>query len=77
MGGRRATGRLPRGRSPILLRLSNARVIIGVDIRPAEITLVLSDVNGKFFSQEVLPMSPDPQEAVRELIRSIQQEWWP
>jgi hypothetical protein len=61
MGGRRATGRLPRGRSPILLRLSNARVIIGVDIRPAEITLVLSDVNGKFSPRRSCPCRRTPK----------------
>lgn len=66
------TFRLPRGRRPTFLRLNDARVIIGVDIRPSQITVALSDVNGKFTSQEVLPTSPDPKKAVGELIESIQ-----
>src|SRR3974377_254064 len=42
------TGRLPRGRRPTFLRLSENRVIIGVDIRPMQSTVALSDVNGRF-----------------------------
>src|SRR5215831_1715694 len=48
------TGRLPRGRRPTFLRLNDERVIIGVDIRPGQTTVALSDVNGKFTSQEAL-----------------------
>src|SRR5260370_38763258 len=42
------TGRLPRGRRPTFLRLNDDRVIIGVDIRPTQITVALADVNCKF-----------------------------
>src|SRR6185503_15940066 len=48
------TGRLPRGRRPTFLRLNDERVIIGVDIRPTQTAIALSDVNGKFASQEVM-----------------------
>src|ERR1022692_3335761 len=37
------TGRLPRGRRPTFLRLNEDRVIIGVDIRPTQITVALAD----------------------------------
>src|ERR1041384_6299951 len=47
------TGRLPRGRRPSFLRLNEDRVIIGIDIRPTQIALALSDVNGKFASPEL------------------------
>src|SRR5271169_1441563 len=40
------TGRLPRGRRPTFLRLNDDRVIIGVDIRPTQITVALADANG-------------------------------
>jgi predicted NBD/HSP70 family sugar kinase len=66
------TGRLPRGRRPTYLRLNDDRVIIGVDIRPIQTTVALSDVNGKFMAQEALATSADPQAAVDELIQSIQ-----
>lgn len=66
------TGRLPRGRRPTFLRLNDDRVIIGVDIRPSQITVALANVNGKFSSQEVLPTPADPKLAVDALIQRIQ-----
>jgi predicted NBD/HSP70 family sugar kinase len=65
------TGRLPRGRRPTFLRLNDDRVIIGVDIRPTQITVALADANGKFMSQETMPTPPDPQAAVNSVIESI------
>src|ERR1017187_3660100 len=66
------TGRLPRGRRPTFLRLNNDRVIIGVDIRPTQITVALSDVDGKFTSQEMMATPSDSSVAVDALIQSIQ-----
>jgi predicted NBD/HSP70 family sugar kinase len=66
------TGRLPRGRRPTFLRLNDDRVIIGVDIRPLQITVALADVNGKFSSQEVMPTAADPKVALHGLIERIQ-----
>jgi predicted NBD/HSP70 family sugar kinase len=65
------TGRLPRGRRPTFLRLNDERVIIGVDIRPTQITVALADANGKFSSQEVMPTPADPKVAIDALIASI------
>jgi predicted NBD/HSP70 family sugar kinase len=67
-----ATGRLPRGRRPTFLRLNDDRVIIGVDIRPLQITVALADVNGKFTSQEVMPTAANPKAAVDGVIARIQ-----
>lgn len=66
------TGRLPRGRRPTFLRLNDDRVIIGVDIRPLQITVALADVNGKFTSQEVMPTAANPKAAVDGVIARIQ-----
>jgi predicted NBD/HSP70 family sugar kinase len=66
------TGRLPRGRRPTFLRLNDDRVIIGVDIRPLQITVALADVNGKVTSQEVMPTAADPKAAVDGVIARIQ-----
>jgi predicted NBD/HSP70 family sugar kinase len=66
------TGRLPRGRRPTFLRLNDDRVIIGVDIRPVQITVALADVNGKFSSQEVMPTAANPKAAVDGVIARIQ-----
>ncbi len=65
------TERLPRGRHPTHLRLNHERGIIGVDIRPAETTVALADINGKFSEREVLATSPDPKAAIGELREAI------
>ena len=66
------TGRLPRGRRPTFLRLNDDRVIIGVDIRPTQITVALANVNGKFTSQEVMETPPEAKAGVEALIQRIQ-----
>jgi predicted NBD/HSP70 family sugar kinase len=65
------TGRLPRGRRPTYLRLNDDRVLIGVDLRPAQTTVALADVNGKFCSQEVLPTLRDPEVTIGGIIGAI------
>jgi predicted NBD/HSP70 family sugar kinase len=67
-----ATGRLPRGRRPTFLRLNDDRLIIGIDIRPLQTTLALSDVNGKFSAQEMMATPADPNAAVAALVQGIQ-----
>jgi predicted NBD/HSP70 family sugar kinase len=66
------TGRLPRGRRPRFLLLNDERVIIGVDVRPSQITVALADVNGNFVSQEVMATPSDPNTALDGLIARIQ-----
>ena len=66
------TGRLPRGRRPTFLRLNDERVIIAVDIRPAQSIVALANANGRFLFQEVLPTSHDFKTTMQALIRSIQ-----
>lgn len=65
------TGRLPRGRRPTFLRLDKRHAIICIDIRPSRITFGVSDVNGTFSSQHVMPTPADPEIAIRELMRRI------
>jgi hypothetical protein len=67
-----ATGRLPRGRRPTYLRLNEERVIIGVDIRPIQTTIVLSDVNGNFSSLDQFDTPSDPAEAIRKIVASVE-----
>src|SRR5579872_2719799 len=58
------TGRLPRGRRPTFLRLNEDRVIIGVDVRPIQITVALADVNGRFKSQETMATPADAKAGI-------------
>jgi predicted NBD/HSP70 family sugar kinase len=61
------TGRLPRGRRPIYLRLNTQRAIIGVDIRPSRTIIAAADINAHFDSQEILPTPADPRKAIRQI----------
>src|ERR1700758_5273121 len=65
------TGRLPRGRRPTLLLLNQRRRIICIDIRPLRTSIGVSDVNGVFSFQEVIPTAPDPQRAIRNLLQRL------
>src|SRR5438105_8286409 len=63
----RPTGRLPRGRRPTFLRLNDRRAILVADLRPAQTTVGVADVNGHFLSQEIMPTPPDPQATAENL----------
>jgi predicted NBD/HSP70 family sugar kinase len=65
------TGRLPRGRRPTFLRLNDDRVIIGVDVRPIQITVALADVNGRFTSQETMATPSDAKTGIDGIIERI------
>jgi predicted NBD/HSP70 family sugar kinase len=65
------TGRLPRGRRPTFLRLNDERVIVGVVVRPTQTIFALSDVNGKFISQQTMRTPADPKEAIAAIIAGI------
>ena len=60
-------GRLPRGRRPTFLRLNDRRAILVADLRPAQTTVGVADVNGHFLSQEIMPTPPDPQATAENL----------
>lgn len=65
------TAKLPRGRRPTILRLNEERVIIGVDVRPMQTTVALSDINGKFSAREVIDTPADPKEGIVALADAI------
>jgi len=60
-----ATGRLPRGRRPTYLQLNNRRGILAVDLRPAMTTFAVSDISGRFLSQQRISTPPNPDAAAR------------
>ncbi len=66
-----ATGRLPRGRRPTFLRLNDERVIVGIDIRPSQITLAMADANGKFTSQESMETPADGRAAIEAMVKAV------
>jgi len=61
------TGRLPRGRRPTFLRLNDRRAILVADLRPAQTTVAVADVNGRFLSQVAMRTPSDPQATAEQL----------
>jgi predicted NBD/HSP70 family sugar kinase len=66
-----ATGRLPRGRRPTFLRLNEQRAILVADLRPAQTTLAVADVNGRFLSRQIIPTETDPRSMAANLSANI------
>jgi predicted NBD/HSP70 family sugar kinase len=64
-------GRLPRGRRPTFLRLNDRRAILVADLRPAQTTVGVADVNGNFLSQETMPTTRDPRFTAEALAAKI------
>src|ERR1051325_1245676 len=65
-----AMGDLPRGRKPTYLHLNGDRAgIVGVDVRPLETTIVLSDLSMQFVAQESIPTGADPDEFIVSLCK--------
>ena len=63
--------KLPRGRRPTFLRLNEERAIIGVDIRPGQTMVALSDVNGKFGTVDTFATPRDPGTGIAEIVSRI------
>src|SRR5580765_1549027 len=67
-----ANGRVPRGRRPRFLHLNKERVgIIGINIRPAETSVALADLDAHFVAQESLPTATNPERFIAELVPRI------
>ena len=67
-----AFGNLPRGRKPTFLHLNGDRAgIIGIDVRPTETTIVLSDLDIRFLAQESLPTNHDSAQFIGELCERL------
>lgn len=65
------TGRLPRGRRPTFLRLNERRALLVVDIRPAQTTVALADVNGRFLSQVAFPTPAEPAQGAQRISQQV------
>ena len=65
------TGRLPRGRRPTFLQLNDRRAIVVIDLRPATTTIAVSDVNGRFLSQQAISTPSDAETAASKLSENI------
>lgn len=61
-----------RGRRPTMLSLNEDLVILVADVHPSHAILALIDLNARFLTREVLPLSNDPAVGVAALIERLQ-----
>ncbi len=62
-----AAARAPRGRRPTSLRLNDRRAILGIDIRPGNTTIAVSDVNARFMAIEAIPTAKDAEAGLAQI----------
>lgn len=64
-------GHLPIGRNPILYRLNEDRIIIGIDVRPSQTTLIAADPHGKVIVRNSIATPIRRETAVDVLLQAI------
>ncbi|MBA2341713.1 MAG: ROK family transcriptional regulator [Pyrinomonadaceae bacterium] len=63
-----AIGHLPRGRRPRFLQINDERAgVVGINVRPAQTTIAIANLNAQFLAQEQMPTASDPRQFVDEL----------
>jgi len=66
-----ATGRLPRGRRPTLIKLNDQRAVIALDIHPAQTTVAVADLGGKIVAQNVVVLPNDAGKALAAIVSAV------
>lgn len=62
-----------RGRRPTLLSLNDDLVILAVDLRPTSAVVALLDLNGRFLSRQLLPLSSHPEKSLAMISAAMKQ----
>lgn len=66
-----ATGRLPRGRRPTLIKLNDQRAVIALDIHPSQTTIAVADLGGKIVAQNVIVLPEDAGKALNSIVSGV------
>lgn len=61
-----------RGRRPTSLKINSKRVILALDIHPAQTTMAVIDVVGNIITQQIVVMPEEPTKAVNAIVRASQ-----
>lgn len=64
-------GRLPRGRNPTFLELNRNRAILAVDVQPAQITIAVTDMEGRIISQSSFAIPETADIALNSVVNAI------
>jgi predicted NBD/HSP70 family sugar kinase len=66
-----ATGRLPRGRRPTMIKLNDQRAVIALDIHPAQTTVAVANLGGQIVAQNIIELPADAKEAIPAIVVGI------
>jgi predicted NBD/HSP70 family sugar kinase len=66
-----ATGKLPRGRSPMFLQINDQRAVIALDIHPEQTVVAVADLGGKILAQNLIKLPKSAEQAINAIIRAI------
>jgi predicted NBD/HSP70 family sugar kinase len=66
-----SSGHLPRGRRPVFLEIDSHRVVVALDVHPAQITIGLSDLGGNFITQGIIALPAKRDQAFATLVSGV------
>lgn len=66
-----ATTHIPRGRKPTVLNLNDKRVVLALDIHPAQTTIAVIDVSGTVIAEEQVELPADPPKVIPAIVKAI------
>lgn len=66
-----ATGRLPRGRRPTLIKLNDQRAVIALDIHPSQTTVAVANLGGQIVAQNIIVLPQDAKQALPAIVNGI------
>lgn len=66
-----ATGRLPRGRRPTLIKLNDQRAVIALDIHPSQTTVAVANLGGQIVAQSIIVLPQDAKHALPAIVNGI------
>jgi predicted NBD/HSP70 family sugar kinase len=66
-----ATGKLPRGRSPLFLQINDQRAVIAIDIHPERTIVAVGDLGGRIIAQNLIKLPKTPDRAIKTIIGTI------
>lgn len=64
-------GYIPRGRKPTFLHLNDKRVVLALDVHPAQISLAVVDIGGRVIAEDLLALPSDPGKVIASIVRHV------
>lgn len=60
------------GRKPLMLGVNDDLGVVTLDVHPGNAIVAISDFSGRFLAQENVPISPEPEQSIAQLLAAIQ-----